>query len=191
MINRSTSLRRRGGFSLVEVVIALAVVTFALLPMAALLPVGETNYSDSSIRGRAVQVVGQIATCMQLATSTSSNGALQFNALAPFASSGANPTATTPIVWDSPSTTPATFGPYYFDGAGNLLANNSAGNARLIAVVAVAASATASGADPAASMNPMTATITVAWPATATYTWNGVVPQFTNIQGHEESAPVP
>ncbi len=162
---------------MVEVSIALAIVAFALLPMVALLPVGANSYANAAIRGRAIQVVSQVATCVQLSAAAPVSGSsVQYTALAPF----------TTITWNTAATSAATFGPFYFDSVGNITTASS-GTARFLAVVAISAASSGSTSDPAASMNPLTATITVVWPASATCSWNGVIPQFSNIQGHEES----
>jgi Tfp pilus assembly protein PilV len=167
------------GFSLIEVVLAVGVLAFAILPIIAFLPIGLTNYKGSVWSAKAAQAASEIATCVQLATPLSTSGTT-YTALAPF---NTNANGSTNITWSPSTVSPATathYGPIYFDENGIPTTSNS--SARLVAMIAIT---------PPTSVTPFTpgtAYIYVGWPGAggSTITWSSNVVTYPNELGHEE-----
>jgi len=71
----------RSGFSLVEVVIALGIVTFVIVAIVGMLPVGLRQANDSESETRAVNILGAIAADRASTPATSNSPAYQIPAL--------------------------------------------------------------------------------------------------------------
>lgn len=175
---RRKLLSARGGFSLVEICLALGIVAFALVPLVGLLAVGLDSYRNASLRVRAAQVVGKISSAIRAANNTGSN---VYNAAAPF-----DPSSKVPISWtltNIPTTTPGQF-TIYFDENGELTTLTTSGAGwnppQMVAMVLLI--------PPTTQFDAGEAQIAVAWPAlrAPTYTASTGV-TFANPQGHNET----
>ena len=166
------------GFSLVEVALALGIVSFALLPIIALLPAGLTNYRGSVSRVEAAEALSSIATCIQLATANPGTPST-YTALAPC--NGGDSGSPLDIAW-SPGSSLKQYGPIYLDENGTPITSGAGipSNARLTAMITVT---------PPNLTAPSTvgsAYIYIGWPAQSTPGWNGNLVKNPTEQGHEE-----
>ena len=185
---RSSS--KDAAFSLVEVCLALGIIAYAILPLIGLLAIGLGSYHSANMRGRAAQAVGQIASCIQLATTvTDSSGKPTglFTAMPPFQPAAAG--GKFPISWNLNGSAQQ-FLPIYLDENGELTTLNppSSGptgwkSPQMVAVVIVTA--------PTSKFDPGVAAIAVAWPAvnapSPTPSPTNSTISFVSPQGHEES----
>lgn len=172
---------RRGGFSLVEICLALGIIAFALIPLVGLLAVGLDSYHNATMRGRSVQVVNKIAAAIRSGSVIKDN---DYAAAVPF-DAGTN--AKAPITWtltSSPAATPTQVPPIYFDENGEVTTSASIGASlpRMVAMVILT--------PPTTQFDAGKAQIAVAWPAIPTrpptYTATAGV-TFSNPQGHDET----
>jgi len=161
-------------FSLVEITLAIGIVSFALLAVLALLPIGLGNARNAHEEAFAVQTLKAITASIQQA-SQSTNNTLEYNALAPFnnASQGAL------LRWKVGSSSPQK-STFYI--AENGLPSLSQTDARLLACIQVT--------PPPDRLSLGKASVTLAWPPAAIKTpiaWIGSLPQLTNEQGRVDS----
>lgn len=160
-------------FSLVEITLAIGVVSFALLAVLALLPVGLGNARNAYEEAFAVQTLRAISASIQQA-SQSTNNLLDYTALAPFnnASQGAI------LHWQVGSSPHESI--FYI--AENGLPSPSKSEARLLACIQII--------PPSDRLSIGKASVTLAWPPAGITTpilWTGSRPQLTNEQGRVES----
>jgi len=160
-------------FSLVEITLAIGVVSFALLAVLALLPIGMGNARNAYEEAFAVQTLRAISASIQQA-SQSTNSMLDYTALAPFnnASQGAM------LHWQVGSAPQESI--FYI--AENGLPSIAKTDARLLACIQLV--------PPPDRLSVGKATVTLAWPPAAIKTpvpWVGSRPQLSNEQGRVES----
>lgn len=161
---RLRGLRRKrlatpGGFSLVEVTMAIAIVSFCLIAVLGLLPTGLKAVKNSNEQAGAANLIGAIATSLRSASTTDgTNYTTSFGGQTiSFKNSGGGVSACTWI----------NTGGFTLEGVTNSTWP------RLCAAIVVTAPATA----PA----PVSAFISVGWPATAT--WNSGSSNWGNCDG--------
>jgi type II secretory pathway pseudopilin PulG len=69
-VRRRRLSRRAEAFSLIEVVMAIGILTFAMLPLVALLPVGLKSVKNSVEEAAAANIIGSMANALRHATTT-------------------------------------------------------------------------------------------------------------------------
>ncbi len=161
------------GFSLVEVVLAIGIVSFAVLAILALLPVGLKSANDAPEEAFAAQTLKSLSASLQGASHTNTNAPLCYTALPPFNNAGAL------LQWSVGD--PAQAGQTIYIGYDGL-PTASRSSARLIACVRIS--------PPANLLSLGSAYLCLAWPANAIGTpivWSNGQPQITNQQGYMEA----
>lgn len=164
----------RLGFSLVEVVLAIAVVSFALLAIIALLPVGLNSMRSSREEAFAAQVLKSLANSVQGAFPVSGSSG-RYSSLPPFddAARGGR------LEWQ--------LGQVPQNGQTILIGKNGqpttdTNSAKLVVFVRIT--------PPRDLLSAGIASLTLAWPAnamTTPVTWQNGLPQYSNAQGSVET----
>jgi len=163
-----------GGFSLVEITLAIGIVSFALLTVMALLPIGLGGTRDAHAEAFATQSLKAITASLQQA-SRSTNDVSTYTALAPFNSS----TQGALLQWKVGNA--AQSGQTFYIGEDGLPTTTKSA-AKLLACIQIT--------PPANRLSAGQATVSIAWPALSISTpvsWSGSRPQLTNQQGSVES----
>jgi uncharacterized protein (TIGR02598 family) len=166
MILDPMNMRERAAFSLCEVALALGIVSFALIAVIGLLPVGLVSARQANQQAQAAQCLNMISACLQGATYSSGTS----TALAPYNVSPAL------LSWNSNTAA--------LEGQTILLDENGwpttdQSRAAMLALVQVT---------PSQGFSPSRAHIAVAWPAIgASATWSGANFTLTNQRGFMES----
>jgi uncharacterized protein (TIGR02598 family) len=146
------------GFSLVEVVLALGIASFALLAVVGLLPVGMKSAQDAREQAAAANVMNSIANTLRCATTT--NGSDFSNSFAAKSVAFKIGNTSTNVAWDA------------LDIYGNHSTNSVSTRFRARLVITPPTSLTTTGS----------AIISIAWPAQATtLAWSGT--HWSNAQG--------
>jgi len=168
----STERDCKGGFSLVEVAISIAIISFALVAVIGLLPVGLSTRRDSQEEAQAIQNLNAIAACIQ--GGFASGPPNSFAALAPFGGSSTGASLTWSYKGSVDTHT------IYIDVNGNPTTEST--EAAEIAFVRIT--------PPDDTFSTGNAYICVAWPGqTARATWNSspLIPTVTNQSGYVEA----
>jgi uncharacterized protein (TIGR02598 family) len=176
-MNTSLSLR---AFSLVEVTMALAVISFCLLTLVALLPMGLNSTRDSVQKTNAAGIASQIAADLR-ATPLTTNSTLAFPASPRFGlAMDTNTTAFTMMT-----------NTFYLDDTGNptgavgaAISSSSLYKATVVVALPKVAATATTGASSYSQNRPTPVRIIVTWPAQGDRT-AGSIP--TNYQGYFES----
>jgi len=158
--SRELRAASRSAFSLTEVVIALGVVSFALIAIFGLLPVGLKTVKNANEQAAAANLLGAIADAVRNASTNGSATNYSYSIAGQgiaYTLGGASNTITLTNLTLEGATAP------------NIL------SARLKAVVVIS--------PPANIMTNGRALISVAWPAQANTTWNATTRTWTNHDG--------
>jgi uncharacterized protein (TIGR02598 family) len=140
------AIKKPGGFSLVEVVLAIGIVSFAMLAVVGLLPTGLKIVRNSAEQAQAANLAAALADSVRGATTTDgTNFSFSFAGSTQTFAIGASQTNLPPIKL-------------------TLEGKEDANAARLVAAVTIT--------PPATSSTNGRAVISVAWPAAANPTWN-------------------
>lgn len=142
------------GFSLVEVTLALGLVTFCLIAIFSLLPVGLNSAKSSAEEAGAAALIAQIASEIR---SASTNTAGQFVTTGP-----------APLTWNYGSSVVLT-NRLSLSGTPGGMMERYASRVEIIA--------------PTNALSSGTALISLAWPAAGTVAWNSSQTNWTGAQG--------
>jgi uncharacterized protein (TIGR02598 family) len=143
-----------GGFSLVEVTLALGIVTFCLIAIFSLLPAGLRSAQASAEEAGAAALLSQLATQIRTAKTNASGE----------------------FVIGDPLPGTFTYGSsVVFTNQFSLAGTRGSSNARYVGRVQVEA--------PTNALSPGRALISLAWPAAGPVTWNTSQTNWTNARG--------
>lgn len=148
--------KSRSAFSLVEVAISIGILSFCVLAVVGLLPVGLKSVQNANEQAAAAQVVAAIANSLRNATP--GNGTYTFSYAGKNGSFQIGPNATG-LSWTNLS----------MEGTANEAYKRLAARMDLV--------------PPADATSPGTATISVAWPVAANPVWNPQTRSWSNAEG--------
>lgn len=169
----------RSGFSLIEIVIAIGILSFGLVAVLGLLPAGLSTYQGSQEESQAIQNLNSLAMCIQAGQAVANGGGSTFAALAPFGNgASASGSSVSNLTWTYGGAE-TTF-TVYLDGNGNPITSKA--DAAEAAFVRIS--------PPADAFSLGNAYICIVWPGrTANVIWNGSpsIPSITPKQGYVET----
>lgn len=160
--------RNPAAFSLVEVVLAIGIVSFALLAVVGLLPAGLKSIKNANEQAGAANVVGAISEALRVATSLDGTN---------FTTSFAGKPITFAVTAGTgPSPAGLEWRELGLDGSANPMGKRLSARLEILN-------------EPVASpLTPGRAVISVAWPAQADPTWNSANRTWTKAEGFVTTA---